>query len=130
MHVGNLNAPWSDLSPPVVASGYFPPDSAVTEDLDAVFCKSRLNVRIGDSFNLRQFVHYKKNSSKAIDWSVLKFTYVLASANDPTSPPDWNLHALNSGTDVVPTIDDANSNGNQGVGQKGDFRVYIYRVSF
>jgi len=88
------------------------------------FCSYNLNVTIGQSFNLRDYLHYK-NSSAAIDWSKVKFTYTEAGANDPTTPTNWHLTEFNSGVSVVATSADAAAPGNKGT---GEFRIYGMRT--
>ena len=88
------------------------------------FTTYNLDVRPGETFNLRNYVIVKGSPSTPIDWSAVSFTYTAAGANDPPSPPNWNLTNFNSGIPVTVTTADAAAGGNSGTGQ---FRIYIVR---
>lgn len=90
------------------------------------FCTYNINLVVGETFNLRDYVHYKDGNyaSLPVDWSKVFFTYTLVGANSPTTPADWNLSNFNSGKFATLTAADATNPGNSGVGQ---YRVYIYR---
>lgn len=88
-------------------------------------CVYNLEVRVGETFNLRDYFHIKdENIVGQIDWSQVFFTYTALGANSPTSPADWNLANFNAGLPVTITAADASAGGNSGTGQ---FRIYIYR---
>jgi hypothetical protein len=88
------------------------------------FCSYNINLVVGESFNLRDYVHYKDYPGIPIDWSKVFFTYTAVGANHPTTPADWNLANFNSGNFVTLTAADATNPGNTGAGQ---YRIYIYR---
>ncbi|MFQ5568664.1 MAG: DUF5666 domain-containing protein [Rhodothermales bacterium] len=88
------------------------------------FCQGNIDLNIGDTFNIRDYVRIG-GSNDPVDWSQVFFTYTEAGANDPTVPPDWNLSAFNAGTPVtVVSADTAAGTGNQG---RGQYRVYVVR---
>ena len=98
-------------------------NSVVDSELES--CTYNLNVKPGQTFNIRDYIHYK-DSNQPVDWSQVLFTYTAWGANDPTSPSDWHLSDFNSGLSVtVSAADAANGTGNRG---KGRYRVYFGRV--
>ncbi|MBI5915066.1 MAG: hypothetical protein HY842_06785, partial [Bacteroidetes bacterium] len=90
------------------------------------FCTYNINLVVGETFNLRDYVHYKDGlyASLPVDWSKVFFTYTLVGANNPTTPADWNLANFNDGKFATLVDSDATNPGNTGAGQ---YRVYIYR---
>jgi hypothetical protein len=93
-------------------------------DLRADFCPSSLDIRPGQSFNIRNYVRMKNNV--AVNWNEVMFTYAQVGANLPTVPSNWNLAAFNAGTTVtVGAADAATGTGNVG---RGEYRIYVYRV--
>jgi hypothetical protein len=90
------------------------------------YCTYNLNIRYGETFNIRNYVHVKQGGSPSeVDWSQVSFTYTAAGANDPTSPTDWNLTNFNAGTSVtVSATDNEAGDGNHG---QGEYRIYVVR---
>ena len=88
------------------------------------FCTYNLDAKFGESFNMRDYLHFKDNTA-ITDWSAIQFTYTAAGANDPTAPIDWNLTDFNAGNTVIVTAADALA----GLGNKGDgeYRIYVVR---
>lgn len=101
-------------------------NETISNPYEVEFCSYNINLLVGETFNLRDYVHYKDGdySNKPIDWSKVYFTYTAVGANDPTSPADWNLANFNSGKFATLTAADATFPGNSGTGQ---YRIYIYR---
>ena len=91
-------------------------------DNEVEFCEYNIDLIVGDTFNIRDYVHLKDGG--VVDFNNILFTYTLAGANDPTIPPDWNLDAFNNGLDVTATAEDAKAEGNHG---QGRFRIYVVR---
>ena len=88
------------------------------------FCPVNLNIKPGQTFNLRDYVHYK-DSTEPVDWSKVHFVYVGDGANSPTNPSDWHLSDFNQGLDVaVRASDAAVGTGNVGSGR---YRIYVGR---
>jgi hypothetical protein len=93
-------------------------------DHRADFCPSFLDIRYGQSFNIRNYVRMKDNTP--VNWAEVAFTYTTVGANAPTVPANWNLAAFNAGTSVTVTSADAvTGSGNVG---RGEYRVYVHRV--
>jgi hypothetical protein len=111
-HAGGSAAPWSTPSDPITSAFYLAPQAV--DQSTALFCGPKINVRVGDTIDLRSAVQNSTNPSSPVDWSVMKFTYTLAGANDPPVPADWNLASFNNGTPVTITEADLASPGNQG----------------
>ncbi len=91
------------------------------------FCTYNLEVKVGESFNIRDYVRYKDSDLQynSVNWSDLYFTYTAAGANDPTNPTNWRLSSFNAGTTVTMTnADRANGTGNGG---RGEYRIYLVR---
>ncbi len=132
--IGNTATAWgvnSDLmtSNSVSISGHSAaaaPSGCLSSGLvpELEFTTYNLDVRIGQSFNIRNYVKYK-DSNAQVDWTKVYFTYTGAGANSPTTPADWNLAKFNTGTMVTATAADANAPGNSGDGQ---FRIYMVRL--
>lgn len=99
-------------------------NETIASPIELEFCNYNIELLVGESFNLRDYVHYKDNTSKPIDWSKVFFTYTAVGANDPTSPADWNLANFNNGKAVTLSPSDATNPGNSGTGR---YRIYIYR---
>jgi trimeric autotransporter adhesin len=89
-------------------------------------CTYNLEVKYGESFNIRDYVHIKDESLKQqVDWSQIYFSYTLLGANSPTVPVNWHLADFNNGNQVtVTSADAASGTGNSGNGQ---YRIYMYR---
>lgn len=88
------------------------------------FCPVNLNIKPGQTFNLRDYVHYK-DSNEPVDWSKVSFVYVGYGANSPTKPTDWHLADFNQGLSVTATTADmAAGTGNVGSGR---YRIYVVR---
>lgn len=89
------------------------------------FCTYNLDLLVGETFNIRDFVR-RKNSNLPVNWGGVYFTYTAAGANNPTSPTNWKLTDFNAGNSVtVSAADAAPGTGNAG---DGEYRVYIVRV--
>jgi len=82
-----------------------------------------LNLVIGDTFSIRDFVRNKRDKNTA-DFSVVSFTYTAGGANDQTNPPDWHLTDFNTGASVTIVAAD----GQPGTGNHGDARYRIYAL--
>jgi Flp pilus assembly protein TadG len=125
---GNGNpTPESEPTPTPTLTPTSTPTSVSIEEPEVEFCTYNLRVKVGETFNMRNYVTYKDNdyASYGVDWSKVSFTYTGAGANNPTTPTDWNLSQFNSGTSVTTTsADRANGTGNQG---KGKYRIYMVR---
>lgn len=92
---------------------------------ELAFCASSIDLNTGDAFSIRDYVQYE-DGTPITDWSALYFTYTEAGADDPTSPPNWNLDAFNAGTPVTVTdADRASGTGNAG---DGTYRLYVVRT--
>lgn len=88
------------------------------------FCTYNLKLDYNETFNIRDFVQVKDETS-AIDWSQVYFTYTAAGANDPVVPSDWHLSDFNNGLNVtITSSDDDSGTGNSGDGR---YRIYIVR---
>ena len=88
------------------------------------FCTYNLDLPLGTTFNIRDFVH-RKNSIYGPDFTEIYFTYTAAGANNPTSPADWHLVDFNNGNDVtVVAADAAPGTGNK---NNGEYRIYLVR---
>jgi hypothetical protein len=105
------------LSPPKKVAVVFP---------EVEYCTYNLNLRYGEIFNIRDYVHVKAGGSPSeVDWTQVSFTYTAAGANDPTTPTDWNLTNFNAGTSVtVLATDNEVGDGNHG---QGEYRIYVVR---
>ncbi len=101
-------------------------NSVMANPYEVEFCTYNINLLVGETFNLRDYLHYKDGNyaSKPIDWSKVFFTYTAVGANDPTNPADWNLTKFNSGEAVTLLPTDATNPGNSGT---GSYRIYVYR---
>ncbi len=101
-------------------------NSVMANPYEVEFCTYNINLLVGETFNLRDYLHYKDGSyaSKPIDWSKVFFTYTALGANSPTNPADWNLTRFNSGQAVTLLPTDATNPGNAGT---GNYRIYVYR---
>ncbi|MBK8566676.1 MAG: hypothetical protein IPN76_25940 [Saprospiraceae bacterium] len=101
-------------------------NSVMANPYEVEFCNYNINLLVGETFNLRDYLHYKDGSyaSKPIDWSKVFFTYTAVGANSPTNPADWNLTRFNSGQAVTLLPTDATNPGNAGT---GNYRIYVYR---
>lgn len=86
------------------------------------FCTSGIDLNVGDTFNIRDYVEVE-GGAQPVDWTQAFFTYTEAGADDPTTPPDWNLAAFNAGQPVTIVAADA-SGGNQDTGR---YRIYVVR---
>lgn len=103
-----------------------PTEKTVVVHPEVEYCTYNLNIRYGETFNIRDYVHVKAGGSPSeVDWSQVSFTYTGAGANDPTSPTNWNLTSFNAGTPVtVSATDNEASDGNHG---QGEYRIYVVR---
>ncbi|MCX6045371.1 MAG: Tad domain-containing protein [Chloroflexi bacterium] len=80
-----------------------------------------LYVKPGESFNIRDYVHYA-DSPEAVDWTKVTFTYAIQ-----PQPANWHLSDFNSGTSVtVAASDAAAGTGNAGAGR---YRIIVRRTS-
>ena len=88
------------------------------------FCTYNLNVKPGQTFNLRDYVHYK-DSTEPVDWTKVTFVYQGLGANSPTKPANWHLSDFNGGASVqTAPADAATGTGNVGSGR---YRIYVAR---
>ena len=89
------------------------------------FCASSVDLNTGDVVRIRDYLQLQDDPGGEIDYSLVLFTYTGFGADDPTTPPDWNLSAFNAGEAVTITAaDGAPGTGNQG---DGEYRVYVAR---
>ena len=98
-------------------------------DGELEFCTYNLDLAIGQSFNIRNFVRFKDGDREGdrVDWSGAFLTYTEVEADDPVSSPevDWHLADFNDGAFVtVGEVDAAPGTGNHGDGR---FRIYLAR---
>ncbi len=92
------------------------------------FCPVVFNVTVGDTFNIREYVHHKdsdEGKDDDVDWEHVRFTYVEAGADDPPDDGNWHLTDFNTGSNVTVTADDMKpGTGNHG---DGEYRLYVVR---
>jgi Flp pilus assembly protein TadG len=89
------------------------------------FCPVNLNIKPGQQFNIRDYVHYIE-SAEPVDWTKVVFTYADYKANDQVQPADWHLSDFNNALAVtVSTTDAAAGTGNHGAGR---YRIYVART--
>lgn len=93
-------------------------------DSELEFCTFNLNVKPGQTFDLRDYVHYK-DSTEPVDWTKVTFMYTGYGANSPTTPDNWHLTDFNSGIPVQTAPSDA-ATGTGNVGS-GRYRIYVAR---
>lgn len=85
------------------------------------FCPVNIDIKPGESFNIRDYVHYV-DSPEAVDWTKVTFVYVT-----PPQPINWHLSDFNSGISVTAAASDAaTGTGNVGTGR---YRIYVKRTS-
>lgn len=77
------------------------------------FCTYNLNLRVGDTITIRDYVHVCDDSAP-VAWATAVFTYTAFGADDPTRPSDWHLADFNANLPVTVTATDATAAGNHG----------------